>query len=402
MPARKVSHSSLPPETVEYLKAWMMSPEHISHPYPTDAEKAAIMADTGIEIKQLTNWFVNNRKRFWKPRIEAAQKNGIPPHQLFAGVSTQRSIFPKSALLPFESNNDVSGTTSNCSDLNHTPQRGQTGSSSLGLGTVCTVSDSSHGTYSSDEASIDDDYHVSCGDNSRAHHATDISQEICSSNHDKHESMHTDENEVVTRHEIVDVHILRPFDGSIPAIKDMTILSKVQQSDRVLRSYLGCNISYSFSKKVAGNRKKVQSRRDAEVVRVKKFILRKYLSSLPEGSTNPSCEVNEVAKPSTPAIIPFSSLQISSFVSHSLSSEDDSTHTSSKSVKRPNIEQGVKVTEAWKQNVCDSPRREEPTKRKRIKLNADGWKKACMSASHGYCDSLPSLEEATEMFGYAR
>ena len=27
------------------------------------------MEDTGIELKQLTNWFTNNRKRFWKPRV---------------------------------------------------------------------------------------------------------------------------------------------------------------------------------------------------------------------------------------------------------------------------------------------------------------------------------------------
>lgn len=63
--------TSLPSKTVEYLKAWMMSPEHIAHPYPTEQEKAQIMADTGIELKQLTNWFVNNRKRYWKPRVEA-------------------------------------------------------------------------------------------------------------------------------------------------------------------------------------------------------------------------------------------------------------------------------------------------------------------------------------------
>lgn len=63
--------SSLPSETVEYLKAWMMSPEHIAHPYPTEPEKAKIMTDTGIELKQLSNWFVNNRKRYWKPRVEA-------------------------------------------------------------------------------------------------------------------------------------------------------------------------------------------------------------------------------------------------------------------------------------------------------------------------------------------
>ena len=63
--------ASLPAETVEYLKSWMMSPDHVAHPYPTEQEKAAIMADTGIELKQLTNWFVNNRKRYWKPRVGA-------------------------------------------------------------------------------------------------------------------------------------------------------------------------------------------------------------------------------------------------------------------------------------------------------------------------------------------
>ena len=73
--------SSLPIETVDYLKAWMMSPEHIAHPYPTEQEKAKIMADTGIELKQLTNWFVNNRKRFWKPRVEAQLQNSKPQLQ---------------------------------------------------------------------------------------------------------------------------------------------------------------------------------------------------------------------------------------------------------------------------------------------------------------------------------
>uniref|UniRef100_A0A7S4N701 Homeobox domain-containing protein n=3 Tax=Odontella aurita TaxID=265563 RepID=A0A7S4N701_9STRA len=67
----KKKTTSLPAKTVEYLKAWMMSPEHVAHPYPTEQEKAQIMADTGIEMKQLTNWFVNNRKRYWKPRVEA-------------------------------------------------------------------------------------------------------------------------------------------------------------------------------------------------------------------------------------------------------------------------------------------------------------------------------------------
>ncbi len=69
--AKKRKSTVLPRSTVDYLKNWMMSPDHIAHPYPTEKEKLEIMAATGIELKQLTNWFVNNRKRFWKPRVEA-------------------------------------------------------------------------------------------------------------------------------------------------------------------------------------------------------------------------------------------------------------------------------------------------------------------------------------------
>lgn len=59
---------------VEYLKAWMMSPDHIEHPYPTEDEKVRIMKETNIELKQLTNWFVNNRKRYWKPKVEEMRR----------------------------------------------------------------------------------------------------------------------------------------------------------------------------------------------------------------------------------------------------------------------------------------------------------------------------------------
>jgi len=89
--------SSLPAETVEYLKAWM-SPQHIAHPYPTEQEKEQIMAETGIELKQLTNWFVNNRKRYWKPRVEAK----IQQHAL-ATVSVSPEEEENSRTLNFSS-----------------------------------------------------------------------------------------------------------------------------------------------------------------------------------------------------------------------------------------------------------------------------------------------------------
>mmetsp|Transcript_5301 Transcript_5301/g.15545 ORF Transcript_5301/g.15545 Transcript_5301/m.15545 type:complete len:389 (+) Transcript_5301:1866-3032(+) len=66
--------NSLPTHVVDYLKAWILSPAHIHHPYPTEEEKAKIQEDTGIELKKLNNWFVNNRIRFWKPRFEAMQR----------------------------------------------------------------------------------------------------------------------------------------------------------------------------------------------------------------------------------------------------------------------------------------------------------------------------------------
>jgi Bromodomain/Homeobox KN domain len=67
-PQRRVTDSPrrLPPETVEYLKAWITSAEHVAHPYPTEEEKAEIVAATGIELKQLSNWLVNHRQRYWK------------------------------------------------------------------------------------------------------------------------------------------------------------------------------------------------------------------------------------------------------------------------------------------------------------------------------------------------
>jgi len=85
------ANAALSPQTIEYLRGWMMSPEHIEHPYPDEHEKAIIMSDTGITAKQLTCWFSNNRKRFWKPKMEemgrhavvqAAMGNTLSPHTI--------------------------------------------------------------------------------------------------------------------------------------------------------------------------------------------------------------------------------------------------------------------------------------------------------------------------------
>lgn len=58
---------TLNPEAKNVLKAWMFSPEHFAHPYPSEEEKEELANEAGIEVKQLSNWFTNARKRLWQP-----------------------------------------------------------------------------------------------------------------------------------------------------------------------------------------------------------------------------------------------------------------------------------------------------------------------------------------------
>ncbi|XP_050888472.1 homeobox protein knotted-1-like 1 isoform X2 [Lathyrus oleraceus] len=40
---------------------------HYRWPYPTEDEKMQLSETTGLDIKQINNWFINQRKRHWKP-----------------------------------------------------------------------------------------------------------------------------------------------------------------------------------------------------------------------------------------------------------------------------------------------------------------------------------------------
>jgi hypothetical protein len=74
-------------DAVGILKTWLLSDEHVSHPYPTEEDKKVLtmltlrygelmfcllkelMEATGLDRKQLTNWFTNARKRIWQPKF---------------------------------------------------------------------------------------------------------------------------------------------------------------------------------------------------------------------------------------------------------------------------------------------------------------------------------------------
>ena len=73
---RSKSRRELPAGAVATLKAWLLSPEHFTHPYPTPQDQAMLMQKTGIDKKQLKNWFTNARRRIWKPMLKKQIEQG--------------------------------------------------------------------------------------------------------------------------------------------------------------------------------------------------------------------------------------------------------------------------------------------------------------------------------------
>ena len=79
---RNKSRRELPSGAVTILKNWLLSPAHFNHPYPTPQDQTMLMQQTGIDKKQLKNWFTNARRRIWKPmlkkKIEEGKHVGLP------------------------------------------------------------------------------------------------------------------------------------------------------------------------------------------------------------------------------------------------------------------------------------------------------------------------------------
>ncbi|KQJ93690.1 homeobox protein knotted-1-like 2 isoform X2 [Brachypodium distachyon] len=60
---RKRRAGKLPGDTAATLKAWWQA--HSKWPYPTEDDKARLVQETGLQLKQINNWFINQRKRNW-------------------------------------------------------------------------------------------------------------------------------------------------------------------------------------------------------------------------------------------------------------------------------------------------------------------------------------------------
>ncbi|KAL1341407.1 hypothetical protein HN51_027883 [Arachis hypogaea] len=65
---KKRKKGKLPKDARIALMDWWNS--HYRWPYPTEEEKLMLSEMTGLDIKQINNWFINQRKRHWKPSSE--------------------------------------------------------------------------------------------------------------------------------------------------------------------------------------------------------------------------------------------------------------------------------------------------------------------------------------------
>ncbi|KAE9597011.1 hypothetical protein Lal_00007942 [Lupinus albus] len=63
--SKKKKKGKLPKEAKQTLLQWWNL--HYKWPYPTEADKIELGKTTGLDPKQINNWFINQRKRHWKP-----------------------------------------------------------------------------------------------------------------------------------------------------------------------------------------------------------------------------------------------------------------------------------------------------------------------------------------------
>ncbi|KAJ1293804.1 hypothetical protein BS78_01G096800 [Paspalum vaginatum] len=66
--SKKKKKGKLPKEARQQLLSWWDL--HYKWPYPSETQKGALAESTGLDMKQINNWFINQRKRHWKPSEE--------------------------------------------------------------------------------------------------------------------------------------------------------------------------------------------------------------------------------------------------------------------------------------------------------------------------------------------
>ncbi|ORZ17769.1 hypothetical protein BCR42DRAFT_239662 [Absidia repens] len=69
----KRRRGNLPKVVTAILRDWLS--DHKKHPYPTEEEKGDLARCTGLTLNQISNWFINARRRILQPMLEQQEQH---------------------------------------------------------------------------------------------------------------------------------------------------------------------------------------------------------------------------------------------------------------------------------------------------------------------------------------
>ncbi|CAG8616828.1 23547_t:CDS:2, partial [Gigaspora margarita] len=85
----KRRRGNLPKSTTALLKNWLA--QHKKHPYPTEEEKSALAKETRLSLQQISNWFINARRRHLPHLLESDFVSG---NSMNSRNSNEIDIYP--------------------------------------------------------------------------------------------------------------------------------------------------------------------------------------------------------------------------------------------------------------------------------------------------------------------
>ncbi|ORY69852.1 homeobox domain-containing protein [Pseudomassariella vexata] len=91
---------NLPKETTDKLRAWFVA--HLHHPYPTEDEKQELMRQTGLQMNQISNWFINARRR----QLPTMINNARAESDAMTGRGDSAKVLPSTERLDYEQHHD--------------------------------------------------------------------------------------------------------------------------------------------------------------------------------------------------------------------------------------------------------------------------------------------------------
>ncbi|XP_024311878.1 homeobox protein knotted-1-like 4 isoform X2 [Brachypodium distachyon] len=89
--SKKKKKGKLPRDARQKLLHWWQL--HYRWPYPSELEKAALAESTGLDGKQINNWFINQRKRHWKPTPPAVEYRSQQQQPHYGASSSSSAAF---------------------------------------------------------------------------------------------------------------------------------------------------------------------------------------------------------------------------------------------------------------------------------------------------------------------